>query len=822
MPTRLVICEKPSVAGDVATALGLGRGDTCFVGDGWIVSWAFGHLLEAVPPGEYEEEWAKWDFAVLPMVPDAFRYRARDSSARSHLAKLARFVSDADGFVNACDAGREGELIFALIRDELDPSGRLPVERAWFSSMTTDAIRSAFSALVPGDAFADLEDAARVRSEADWIVGLNATRAATLQMGRGKQPLSLGRVQTPTLALICTRDAAIDSFVAEPYWTVDIDTRASENRQWTSRWWAENGPRIGSAGEADAVVAAVRSAGTVTVERVDVEAKVENPPQLFDLTALQRHMNKVAGWSATRTLAAAQAAYETAKVLTYPRTDSKYLTADMAPHVGNVLGSLVHVDARLADAVTVAASVYATGGTSRTVNDTKVTDHHAIVPTGVVPDGSDADVAALFDVVFLRTVAAVHPAAQLERTVIWSVSPGSRWRSAGTVVVDPGWRSVEMPANDEDDGRDDDSPEAGLLPKVSAGDGAAVLSAAGTERHTTPPARFTEASLLAAMESAGRFVDDDEAAEAMAERGLGTPATRAATIERLLKVGYLLRSGKSLRATWLGRALVDVCGGLPVASPEMTGEWEAALRAMERGNYDVDEFRRSIADVTGALVSHFSGLDRAALLACRPVVHSCPRCDGSIVEGAKGWGCDSWKSMEQTGCGFVVFKTRGGGKKTTAAQLAKAVAANQSDTDVTELGPCPRCVGTVVERARSWGCDSWKSKDDRGCGYVIWKEAAGKKVTAAGAAKMLAEGATNAVDPSTRTIVGDCPVDGCDGEIRTLGTGSGWGCSSWRPPKRKGGKPGGCGTVIWAKDRKANTTLSEDTVRAALTEGRLP
>ena len=824
---RLVICEKPSAAKDVAAALGGARrfGDR-FESSDTIVAWAFGHLLEPVSPEVYDRAWKDWSYAALPYLPEPFRYAPRDPRAAHQLAALHALVARADvvALVNACDAGREGELIFKLIVQAAPKGATKPIMRAWFNSMTAPAILAAFAALRPDAAMGPLEDAARCRQEADWLLGINATRAATVQVGGGSM-ISLGRVQTPTLALIARRDTVIDAFVASPFWQIRAHFTA-RGGTYEGLWVGDTGDRFVVEAAARAAAAEVRAGAYATVAAVDVKAISEQAPQLFDLTTLQREANRRWSWSAARTLGVAQACYEKFKLLTYPRTDSRYLTTAMIPELGATAG---HVGAAVAALARPAGVVVTAAGArlpKRIVDDAKVSDHHAIIPTNAphALGAADNDARQLYDLVARRFLAAFHPAARLERTLVWTEVEGAsgphRFRTSGTAVLDPGWRSVERAeapsarkknAGNEagDNATGDHDENVSVPPGLAAGDRAKIDDvdvAAGT---TKPPARFNEASLLGAMTTAGSTLDDEDAAEAMKDRGLGTPATRASIIERLITVGYVDRKGRQLIATSKGRGIIALLGDHELTRPDMTGEWEKRLRDMEAGRERRSVFMSDIEAFARRVVGDFGHLDRSRLQSLRPAIADCPRCDGHIVEGAKGWVCTSWKSPAETGCGYVVWKTTNK-TKVTLSQLKAKIAANICDAERTRmvLGPCPSpgCTAEIVERPKSYGCTSWKSKDEPGCDYTIWKQVAGATVSLEQATAMVARGVVPD-RPTERAALCGCPHPKCSGTLRQQRSAKGWSCDSWKSARHSG-----CGTVIW-KSGRDGATLDEAAAR---------
>jgi DNA topoisomerase-3 len=843
----LVVCEKPSVAADVARALSAGRS---FEKQPWglsssdvLVAAAAGHLVAELPPERYDEKLKKWAFEDLPILPEPFLYEPRDERAATRLRQISDLMrrGDVTEIVNACDAGREGELIFKLILQFADLPAPKAVRRAWFSSMTTQAIQDAFANLRDDVEMVPLELAARSRAEADWLVGMNATRAATCTLGGQRQMLSVGRVQTPTLAMVVRRDLEIESFVPEDYFQIRgvfAKNEAGDERQVTS-WWRSSQEsdaldRFQDRETAEGVAARARAVATATVSDVQVREEAVAPPRLFDLTDLQREANKRYGMTAAKTLEAAQALYETHKYLSYPRTDSKFITADMASTIPAVVR---RVKDSSADIAAVADSVLAACNPHVVVNDAKVTDHHAIIPTDAVHDLSKltTDERNVYDLVARRLLAALLPHQKLERTIAWITLSSTEgvilFRAAGKVELEQGWRAAwfseadgakkAKKSKDGDEEEDDVSEEDGELPKLTVGETLATKNAEVVARQTKAPPRFNEASLLGAMSTSGRLVADDEAAEAMKDSGLGTPATRASILERLVKVEYLERHGRQLRASAKGRGLVIALGEHPLVRPDLTGSWEQRLRQMERLDASAAEAARSLfaADVrkfASEIVIGFSEMTAEMLKVGRKVVAPCPvpGCSGSVIEGPRGWGCDSWKSRDEPGCGFSVWKTQGG-RKTTEKDLAKHI------TDVREgrvqvspplpkvvLGVCPLCSKDVVERKASWGCSSWRSPKETGCGYVIWKkDTDGSEVDEVRARDMLALGRTNAREKPAPFA----PCPRCSGNI--IERQKSYSCDSWSPTKK------GCGTVVWKVQAGHELTAEEANVQLEAMKG---
>ena len=701
MSKTLVIAEKPSVGQDLARVLpgSFTKSEGFLEGPDHVVTWAVGHLVQLADPDEYEERFKKWRMADLPIVPARFKLVVRDERSKKQMNVVKRQLGrdDVDTVVNACDAGREGELIFAYLYEK--SGSKKPVKRLWLNSMTKKAIEDAFGELREGAELATLEAAARSRSEADWIVGMNATRAATIRLRSSFDgAVSLGRVQTPTLAILARREEEIRAFKPEPYWVVDasFDPIANRPRPYEGRYHAgaagrlrggrsaspdgeqaSRGARIKTAEEAEAVVAACEGQ-TGEITKLEKSERKERAPLLYDLTSLQRDANSRFGFSARRTLAAAQRLYEEHKALTYPRTNSRFITRDMINEI-KPIASLVGDQPGYAD-----ASKYVLGldvlPLGRVVNDAKVTDHHAIIPTRAerhpVEKMNDDD-RRIYDLVVRRFLAIFHPDAVFENTRVETTVATHVFRTRGKLMLVPGWRAVygetadpdpAARADDEDDGREQQ------LPKLDHGERVAVEQIASEEKETKPPRRYTEGALLAAMETAGKLVDEEELREAMKDSGIGTPATRAAIIERLLQVGYIERDGRALVVTEKGLNVIRLLGEHALTSPGMTGDWEHRLAKIETGQDSRAAFMGDIVKFTEDTVGELDAKLKDVRIP-RPNLGPCPVCGRDIVENRKGYSC--W-SREDPGCGFVIWKAKAG------KQLPIAVARELIKTGRTE------------------------------------------------------------------------------------------------------------------------------------------
>jgi DNA topoisomerase III len=592
-------------------------------------------------------------------VPNEFKLVVRDERSRKQMSVITKMLKrdDVDEVVNACDAGREGELIFAWTFQKAGADK--PVERLWLSSMTNAAIKEAFGALRPRSEFGRLEEAARSRSEADWIVGMNATRAATIRLRSSFDgAVSLGRVQTPTLAILARREEEIKAFKPEPYWLVDATfepTGGESGRRYEGRFHAGAQPRLKTAAEAEAIVAAVRDQpGEIT--KLETSTKKERAPLLYDLTSLQRDANTRFGFSARRTLAAAQRLYEEHKALTYPRTNSRFLPTDMVAELKpTAAGVGTQREYARAAAYVAGLDVLPLG---RVVNDAKVTDHHAIIPTNAqhpVDRMSDDD-KRVYDMVVRRFLAVFHPDAEFENTRLETTVAAHIFRTRGRVLIVPGWRAVygeglESRADgDEDEGTDQQ------LPKLARGEDVRTLDVESLARETKPPRRYSDASLLAAMETAGKLVDDEELREAMKDSGIGTPATRAAIIERLIDVGYVERDARALVCTEKGVNVIKFLGEHALTSPSLTGDWEHRLARIEEGEESRERFMHDIAEFARGTVAELDAKLKEVRIP-RANLGPCPVCGRDIVENRKGFSC--W-SREDPGCGFVIWKSKAG------------------------------------------------------------------------------------------------------------------------------------------------------------------
>ena len=694
MSKTLLIAEKPSVGQDLARVLKgpFKKGEGFLEGPEHVVTWAVGHLVQLAEPEAYDAKFKSWRMADLPIVPDKFKLDVRDERSRKQMTVVSKQLKreDVEEVVNACDAGREGELIFAYLYEKAKASK--PVKRLWLSSMTNQAMKTALESLRPAEEFATLEEAARSRSEADWIVGMNATRAATIRLRSSFDgAVSLGRVQTPTLAIVARREEEIKAFKPEPYWLVDatfaasaMDGEKAGERVYVGHFQAPagspgttKGPRIGTEEEASAIVAACEGR-TGTITKLEKKEQREKAPMLYDLTTLQREANNRFGFTAKRTLAAAQRLYEEHKALTYPRTNSRYLTTDMVEEIkpiAELVGS--HKEYAKGAQYVVGLDVLPLG---RVVNDEKVSDHHAIIPTrsehNLEKMGSDD--LRIYDMAVRRFLAVFHPEAVFENTrvetTVEAADGGSShvFRTRGKLLIVPGWRGVydEISADAkaaEAEARGDEEEETTdqQLPRLFQDEDVLTREVASLSKETKPPRRYSDASLLGAMETAGKLVDDDELREAMKDSGIGTPATRAAMIERLITVGYIERDGRALAATEKGLNVIRLLNEHALTSPGLTGSWEQRLGKIERGEDSRKDFMRDIAGFAQETVKELDETLKDVRIP-RARLGPCPVCGHEIVENRKGYSC--W-ARDDAGCGFVIWKSKAG--KTLPLAVAK-------------------------------------------------------------------------------------------------------------------------------------------------------
>ncbi len=628
---KVIIAEKPSVARDIAKVLKINSSKKGFIeGRGCAVTWAFGHLVTLQEPGEYHPALKRWSQETLPFIPDEFKLKLISNRGVSDQFKIIKTLfHQADEIVCATDAGREGELIFRYILALCECEDK-PIRRLWLNSLTPEAILAAFKDLSDGHDYDPLYAAARCRSESDWIVGLNSTRYYTVRHGRiggGSDRVlwTIGRVQTPVLAMIVERDDTIDQFRPEAFW--ELCTR------YRDVVFKYRGKRSENSKRAQTLLEKTVD-HDFEITNISAKKKKEQPPQLFDLTTLQREINKQHGLSAADTLSATQNLYE-AKLVTYPRTDSRYLSKDMSPRIPKILEQLKAIWPEQIAPLDLNNLPF----TKRIIDDNKVTDHHAIIPTGIKPQGIGANDQLVYNAIARQLVAAFYPVFIKDTTTVSGISNQVEFQAKGSQIVDLGW-TVLFPKKKKKQ-TTGDHQDLPAFEKRESGPHEPFLH----EGKTSPPKHFTENSLLGAMEAAGKYVEDAALREVLKERGIGTPATRAAIIETLLRRNYIQRDKKLLRCTDMGRCLIALIQDPLLKSPEMTGEWEEKLKQIERGELAAEQFMTGIKDyirnmiqstVTGRLDPNRWG--------------SCPLCDKEVIKGKRAYGCSGWKE----GCSFVL------------------------------------------------------------------------------------------------------------------------------------------------------------------------
>jgi len=656
----VIVAEKPSVAEDLAGVLGASNKQSNYwEGNNLKITWAVGHLLELKQPEEYDEVYAgRWKMDNLPILPDVFEARPTpsQSKSKSQLKAIKKLLKEKEvtEIVNACDAAREGELIFWRIYDHANIT--TGVTRMWMQSMTKDAIKDAWDTRQPGENYYNLRDAAFARSQADWIIGMNGTRAATIRLPKkrgNKSPYSIGRVQTATLAILVDRELEHLAHIPEPYWTISVDVNAASDPSsaaWSAKWTSETGThptRITEQSELTRIEAVLSNDSEISVSETSKDRK-ENAPLNFDLTTLQKIANSRWNWPARKTLSVAQSLYDQYKLTTYPRTDSKYLTSDMQGPVEDLLKQLngqaeysEHCQRLQNEGLT---------NTKRNFNSSKVGDHFAIIPTGKTPPSNiTADASRMYDLIVRRFLASFHSNSVWIDNVRTTTKESETFVAKGTSLKTPGWRAV-IPKKDgvqEGWGSLPSNPCAGVFAAISV-----------NEEETKPKTRLKEAGLLSAMENAGKIIEDDEEREAIKGKGLGTPATRAETIETLMRRGYVdrLNSG-GMRATSRGILLIDVMRRIPIdwiASAKLTGEMEARLSEVNEGKLSKDEYLDDIKQRTTDLISLMSTYDVDELYEETEPLGICPLCQNNVIENLMTYSCE--KNDRGKGCKFVMWK----------------------------------------------------------------------------------------------------------------------------------------------------------------------
>ena len=636
----MIVCvaEKPSVGAYIANVLGAKqRKDGYFEGNGYQVTWTFGHLCALLDPQEYTEQWKAWSLSLLPMIPPRFSIKVSgDEGVHKQFNVIKALVEQADEVINCGDAGQEGELIQRWVYQQA--GCKCPVKRLWVNSLTEEAIKEGFQQLKDQSEYQHLYEAGMMRAIGDWLLGMNATRAYTIRYARGtgrdRQVLSVGRVQTPTLALVVKRQAEIEHFVPRTYWELKTDYR---DTLFSAQLPAEEGEyAITSEAQGQELLDSIKDL-PLTITSVEKKKGLEYAPKLYDLTSLQVDCNKKYSFSAEQTLELIQSLYEK-RLTTYPRVDTTYLSDDIYPKVPGTLAGIKDYFPQVAPLLGAKLPK-----SKKVFDNKKVTDHHAIIPTGQRPEGLTADEKKVYDLVALHFIAVFYPECEVSKTTVLAKAGDIDFKVTGREVLKPGWRAVfdDKDLKESNDGKDSTEEESSKsLPafvKGESGPHEPILK----EKTTTPPSYYTEATLLRAMETAGKTVENDELREAMKENGIGRPSTRAAIIEKLYQRKYIVKQGKSLRATETGINLIHLIVSPLLKSAELTGLWEKKLREIERGEYAAQDFLTELKEMTSGVVRDVK-TNKAGML--------CPVCrQGIVIRGNTRYGCSRWRE----GCTYA-------------------------------------------------------------------------------------------------------------------------------------------------------------------------
>ena len=760
---KVCIAEKPSVAKELAQIVGAnGRRDGYFEGNGYQVTWTFGHLCTLKEPNDYTDLWKAWTLHHLPMIPLKFGIKViENDGVKKQFAIIEKLFSTADEVINCGDAGQEGELIQRWVMSKAKCTA--PVKRLWISSLTEEAIREGFTKLQPGEKYDHLYAAGSARAIGDWLLGMNATRLYTLKYGQNKQILSIGRVQTPTLALIVNRQKEIDAFKSEPYFEIKTIYRETT--------FSASSGRFQKREDAAQVLEDI-SHFDLVVGKIETKNSIEQPLRLFDLTSLQVDCNRKYSMSADETLRTIQSLYEK-KLTTYPRVDTTYLSEDIYPKIPGILKQLKGYETLTAPLL----QEKQIRKTNKVFDDKKITDHHAIIPTGQTRNDLTKEENQVFDMVTKRFISVFYPDCKVSNTTVEATVGPHDFKATGKQILYPGWRIVYM--NDKNPVQSDEN----ILPIFVTGEHGPHEPGL-LEKSTQPPKYLTEATLLRAMETAGKSVDDEELRELMKENGIGRPSTRANIIETLFRRKYVKKDGKKLVATPTGIDLIDSIENDLLKSAELTGQWEKKLRLIESGKYDVGHFMDEMKQMVIEVVNQVKGSPRKvfALPEEEPVVPEkkgksvpaepqetiCPVCKkGMLKKGKNAWGCSAWKD----GCRFIIpFEFMG--KKLTDAQIKRLAEKGkttlikgfrQEDETVdgfleltddfkinfAEAEPeklvCPSCkIGEIVKGNSAWGCTNFKG----GCKLRIPFELQDKKLTKSHVTQLVLKGQTR---PFTNT-----------------------------------------------------------------------
>jgi len=630
---KLCLAEKPSVAKDLAKVLGANsRKDGYYEGNGYLVSWTFGHLCTLKEPGDYTDKWKKWDLDALPMLPPSFGIKLKnDNGIKKQFATIEKLSQQCDEVINCGDAGQEGELIQRWVLSKAKSTK--PLKRLWISSLTEEAIREGFQKLEDGSKYDNLYAAGLARAIGDWVLGMNATRIFTLRFADFKQILSVGRVQTPTLALIVDRQHEINNFKSETYYEIKTTYR--------DVLFSATKGKIKEKEQGESIIEVIKSHDFEVASYIQKEGK-ELPPSLFDLTSIQVEANKKFGFTAEQTLNIVQKLYEQ-KFVTYPRVDTSYLSDDIYPKIEPTLRNLTNYSEFTAPLLDKKIRK-----SKKVFNNKKVTDHHAIIPTGVTPSHLTDEFQKIYDTITRRFISVFHPDCKVSNTTVIGEVEKHEFKATGKQILEPGWR-VLYPKSDSDQTSSKDKEEQ-VMPVFEKGEKGSH-SPELQEKKTKAPSYFTEGSLLRAMETAGKKVDDEELRDLMKENGIGRPSTRANIIETLFRRNYIIRKKKRIVATSTGIHLISLIENDILKSAELTGKWEKKIRDIEKGTYSVEEFKKELFEMVNNLihqVKHQIPKEKH---------YACPKCNiGYMIKGNNAWGCSDWKN----GCKFKIpFEYKG-------------------------------------------------------------------------------------------------------------------------------------------------------------------
>ncbi len=746
---KLIITEKPSVARDIARVLKVnGKKEGVIEGNGMIITWALGHLIEFTQPDEYGPEYERWEMGHLPIIPETFKTKPIERSKQQYdIVKAQLERTDINEVICATDAGREGELIFRLVYEAANCTA--PIKRLWISSQTDSAIKAGFDTLKDGKSYDPLYDSARSRAEADWIVGINATRAYSIKFSRGRGVMSVGRVQTPVLKLIVDRYREHINFDSKPFYEIFLDLN-HKNGEFQVKWFGTKTDRFTDQSEAKKIEDKLKLESQAVIQSLTQKKVLEKQPLLYDLTELQKDANKQFKYSADHTLKVMQELYERYKILSYPRTSSRYLSSDIAPKCPELLNKVSGLT-EFSDAInTIKEQNYSIA--KRMIDDKKVTDHHAIIPTDKTPNIGElpTDHKNIYLMVIRRFLSAFLPECEKSHTEIIASAADESFKATGTMIIVPGWRQLAQQSEDKKDV---------LLPTVTQGDPTEIKKVTLKKGQTKAPALYTEATILAAMETAGKKIDDDELRQAMKDCGLGTPATRAQILEKLIGVKYIEREKNKLLPTPKGEYLIDCILSESLVSPELTGNWEKELNDMAQSKGKRGEYMDKIKTFTKEVIQKVAEDNSYTIGADQTIYGACPKCEkGKVIETPKAYSCSLWKSEN---CTFAIWKEMAQ-KKITEAQVKTLLKSGQTkpikgfknregnpfdaalkiingevkfDFQKETLASCPLCnEGSVVETAKAFSCDQWR---ETGCKFAIWKEIASRKMVKAEALTLI-------------------------------------------------------------------------------------